>query len=92
LEWTDVRLIEDSVRKDEAIKKLLADLNENKFVIKDSFKASALDYLWKSRNITWIWPFTSKILGLPIDFDSDVPIETLKRNLFKRTKHRSNGQ
>lgn len=88
LEWTNVHLIQDSVRKDEIMKKVIADLNEKKSAIQESWKAWALDYLWTTRNISWLWPLTSKILGLPIDFDADVPIETLKLSLnLEKTGH-----
>lgn len=81
LEWTNTNLIQDSVRKDEIIKKVLNELNENKPAIQESLKASALNYLWKTRDITWLWPITAQILGLSVDFDADVPIETLKLSL-----------
>jgi len=81
LEWTDVRILQDSLRKDQIMKLVLQKINAGQNVIQESYKSKILGLLWKSRNISWLWPLSAKILGLPEEFDADVPLKTLKLSL-----------
>lgn len=81
LEWSEYTLLQDSLRKDQIMNFLLKRINHKEDILNHSYKSKILSVLWKTRDITWLWPLSAKILGLAEDFDAGVPLDTLKISL-----------
>lgn len=73
LDWTDYRLVRDSWRKDAVLHELLRWINDEHYVMHNTFKAKAAELLWKTRSNRLLWPVFSKLSGIPRDFEREVP-------------------
>jgi hypothetical protein len=81
LEWSEYTLLQDSLRKDEIMKFILKRIENGENILTPSFKSRIFEVLWATRNISFLWPLSAKILGLDKDFDPEVPVKTLKVSL-----------
>jgi hypothetical protein len=77
LDWTDYRLVRDSWRKDAVFNEIFRWMNEEGYVMHNTFKATVGELLWKTRASTLFWPFFSNMSGIPKDFEKEVPGEGL---------------
>ncbi|MET0334469.1 MAG: hypothetical protein ABW190_09385 [Rhizobacter sp.] len=73
LDWTDFRLVRDSWRKDAVFREIFRWMNEERYVMNNTFKATMGQLLWKTRASTLFWPLFSNMTGIPKDFEKEVP-------------------
>tara|TARA_B110001454_G_C12723218_1_gene435889 strand:- start:5289 stop:6731 length:1443 start_codon:yes stop_codon:yes gene_type:complete len=73
LDWTDYRIMRDSARKDAIMRESLRWINEKNYVMYNTFQAVLGKILWGTREIDFLWPMSSKLMGVPIDYEKDVP-------------------
>lgn len=73
LDWTDYRLIRDSWHKDAVFHEIFRWMNEERYVMNNTFRATMGAMLWKTRTSQLFWPFFSNMTGIPQDFEKEVP-------------------
>lgn len=73
LDWTDYKLIRDSVRKDAVMGIMFKWMNEKNYKLKRSFRSVGASAVWATRYIPGVWSLMAKISGIPADFKKDVP-------------------
>ncbi len=73
LDWTDYRLMRDSARKDAIMREAVSWINEKNYVMYNTFQAVLGKILWGTREIDFLWPMSSKLMGVPVDYEKDVP-------------------
>jgi pterin-4a-carbinolamine dehydratase len=73
LDWTDYRIMRDSWRKDAVLRETIRWINEENYVMADTFKGGLGKMIWVTRNIPVLWPLMAKVAGIPKDFEKEVP-------------------
>lgn len=73
LDWTDYKIIRDSIRKDAIMGVMFQWMNERHYRIHQSFRSIAARVVWSTRFIPGLWNLMSSLSGIPTDFQKDVP-------------------
>lgn len=82
LDWTDYRIIRDSIRKDAVMGEIFHWMNEYEYRFHWTFRSIAARIVWFTRPIPGLWDMLAGLSGIPIDFQNDVPgvaISTLEK-------------
>lgn len=73
LDWTDYKIIRDSIRKDAVMGEMFHYMNQYNYKIHQSFRSIAARIVWSTRYIPGLWNLMSSLSGIPSDFQKDVP-------------------
>jgi hypothetical protein len=73
LDWTDYKIIRDSLRKDAIMGVMFQWMNEHHYRIHQNFRSIAARIVWSTRFIPGLWNLMSSLSGIPTDFKKDVP-------------------
>lgn len=73
LDWTDYKIIRDSVRKDAVMGEMFHWMNEHGYRIHRSMRSLGARIVWSTRYIPGLWNLMSSLSGIPSDFKKDVP-------------------
>ena len=73
LDWTDYKIIRDSVRKDAVMGEMFHWMNEHGYRIHRSLRSFGARIVWSTRYIPGLWNLLSSLSGIPSDFQKDVP-------------------
>lgn len=73
LDWTDYKIIRDSLRKDAVMGVMFQWMNERHYRIHQNFRSIAARMVWSTRFIPGLWNLMSSLSGIPSDFKKDVP-------------------
>lgn len=73
LDWTDYRLIRDSIRKDAVMGEIFKWMNEKQYNIHPTLRSFGAKIVWSMRYIPGVWQLMAKLSGIPADFKKDVP-------------------
>lgn len=77
LDWTDYKIIRDSLRKDAVMGEMFHWMNEHNYRIHQNFRSMAARVVWATRYIPGLWNLMSALSGIPSDFQKDVPPEAI---------------
>lgn len=77
LDWTDYKIIRDSIRKDAVMGEIFHWMNEHNYKIHNNFRSIAARIVWSTRYIPGLWHLLSALSGIPSDFQKDVPPEAI---------------
>lgn len=77
LDWTDYRVMRDSLRKDALLGEMFRWIGEYKYRIHENMTSVAAKVIWSTRNIPGLWGMLAKVSGIPKDFTKDVPALTI---------------
>lgn len=77
LDWTDYKIIRDSIRKDAVMGEMFHWMNEYNYKIHNNFRSLAARVVWSTRFIPGLWDLMSGLSGIPRDFQKDVPPEAI---------------
>lgn len=78
LDWTDYKIIRDSLRKDAVMGVMFQWMNERHYKIHQNFRSIAAMIVWSTRFIPGLWHLMSSLSGIPSDFKKDVPPVMIK--------------
>jgi hypothetical protein len=73
LDWTDYRIVRDSIRKDAVMGEIFKWMNEHNYKIHSTFRSIGAKVVWAARYIPGLWQLLAKLSGIPADFKKDVP-------------------
>lgn len=73
LDFTDYKVIRDSVRKDAVSGEMFRWMNDYQYRVHKSFRSLAAAFVWSTRYIPGLWHLLAKLSGIPVDFKKDVP-------------------
>ena len=82
LDWTDYRVIRDSIRKDAVMGEVFHWMNDHQYKLHSSMRSIAARMIWSTRYIPGLWNLLASVSGIPADFQKDVPgvaISTLEK-------------
>lgn len=77
LDWTDYKIVRDSIRKDAVMGEMFHWMNEHNYKIHQNFRSIAARVVWSTRFIPGLWQLMSALSGIPSDFQKDVPPEAI---------------